>query len=166
MMAMFGWTGPKMLAHYIAKDIEGEPGKARHERHREDRSVRSKPIARRAYGRARRELREAGNRKILDLQDCVPVALRVAVRIELGHVTTNHQARHIDRLQFVRRMAGDNTAVARHCHLVGDLLNLRQPVRNIEDAHALARISAMTLSNARVSIGVSEAVGSSKITTR
>ena len=34
-------------------------------------------------------------------------------------------------------MAGDNAAVAQHCHLVGDLLNLRQPMRNIEDAHAL-----------------------------
>ena len=30
MMAMFGWTAPKMPAHYIA----GEPGKARHERHK------------------------------------------------------------------------------------------------------------------------------------
>ena len=34
-------------------------------------------------------------------------------------------------------MAGDNAAVAQHGHLVGDLLDLRQPVRNIEDAHAL-----------------------------
>jgi hypothetical protein len=61
----------------------------------------------------------------------------VAVGIKLGHVATNHQTRHVDRLQFVRRMAGDHPAVAQHGHLVGDLLDLRQPVRNIEDAHAL-----------------------------
>ena len=58
-------------------------------------------------------LREAGDGKILDLQDCFPGGLRLAVRIKLGHVATNHQTRHIDRLQFVRRMAGDNAAVAR-----------------------------------------------------
>src|SRR5450755_383207 len=80
---------------------------------------------------------EAGDREILDFQDGLPAALRVAVRIELGHVATNHQARHIYRLQFVRRMASDNAAVAQHCHLVGDLLNFLQPMRNIEDAHAL-----------------------------
>ena len=37
MMAMFGWTDPKMPAHYIA---QGEPGKARHQRHGQDRGVR------------------------------------------------------------------------------------------------------------------------------
>src|SRR5450432_1158922 len=80
---------------------------------------------------------EAGDREILDFQDGLPAALRVAVRIELGHVATNHQARHLYRLQFVRRMASDNAAVAQHGHLVGDLLNFRQPMRNIEDADAL-----------------------------
>ena len=68
-----------------------------------------------------RMLREAGDGEILDLQDRFPGDVRVAVRIELGHVAPNHQTRHIDRLQFVRRMAGDNPAVAQHGHLVGDL---------------------------------------------
>ena len=43
-------------------------------------------------------LREAGDGKILDLQDGFPGELRVAVRIKLGHVATNHQTRHVDRL--------------------------------------------------------------------
>ena len=85
----------------------------------------------------RRLLREPGGRKIFDLQDCFSGSPCVAVGIKLGHVATNHQTRHIDRLQFVGRMAGDNAAVAQHGHLVGDLLNLWQPVRNIEDANAL-----------------------------
>jgi len=45
----------------------------------------------------------------------------------LATVATNHQTRHIDRLQIRWvRVAGDNAAVAQHGHLVGDFLDLRQ----------------------------------------
>src|ERR1700722_8890973 len=40
MMAMFGWTDPKMPAHYIAK---ANREKARHERHGQDGGVRPAP---------------------------------------------------------------------------------------------------------------------------
>ncbi len=52
MMAMFGWTDPKMPAHYIAR---ANSGKARHQRHGQDRGVRSEPVARRIHAPARSE---------------------------------------------------------------------------------------------------------------
>jgi hypothetical protein len=50
MMAMFGWTDPKMPAHYIAQANRGE---ARHERHGQNRGVRSEPVSRRIDAVAR-----------------------------------------------------------------------------------------------------------------
>jgi hypothetical protein len=55
MMAMFGWTDPKMPAHYIA---QANREKARHDRHGQDHRVRSEPVARRYYAAARWEQRE------------------------------------------------------------------------------------------------------------
>ena len=54
MMAMFGWTDPENAG---ALHRAGEPREARHERHGEDRGVRSEPVTRRFHGSCRSEQR-------------------------------------------------------------------------------------------------------------
>ena len=58
-------------------------------------------------------------------------------RIEGKKIAPDHQARHVDRLEFARRPGRHPLAVAQHRHDVGDGFDLFEPMRNVENRHAL-----------------------------
>ncbi|MNE47608.1 hypothetical protein D3C80_1420200 [compost metagenome] len=61
----------------------------------------------------------------------------LAVGIEFGDISSNHQAGHIRRVQRCAIMCSNQTTVAQNRNAISNLLHLGQPVRNIEHGNAL-----------------------------
>ena len=117
---------------------------------------RSRPYARRGRCLLRRRLRAAAN-----LQRRGPGRRGGARRIEVGEIAADHRANEPAGRRLGERRSHDRPAVLQHGHPVGDRLDLRHPVRDVDDRDPCA-LSRRTSSSSRVaSTRSSAAVGSS-----
>ena len=87
--------------------------------------------------RSSRPRRSPARRNALTSNAGSPVGRGRARRIEREKVASDHQPRHVDRLEFGRRLGRHLLAVAQHRDDVGDGLHLLQTVGDVEDRDAL-----------------------------
>ena len=82
--------------------------------------------------RGKADIREAGAREILDLEDGFARALRL-VRKHLSERTARDHGDDLVGGNSRRRAAVDDLAVAQYGDVIGDLFDLAQPVRDVDD---------------------------------